>query len=461
MLGSNKYKIISRIGQSSDSTVYKALYVEQNRYVAVKQLRSTRSNNINVCAEAGLLKKLNHPFIPNVYDLIEENGFTYIVMDFIDGIDADKCVKGGSTFTQTEVIKYAIQLCDAVEYLHKQTPKIIHSDIKPSNVMITRSGNIVLIDFNISLILDKGNEEAIGGTPGFAPPEQFGISLDSIKNSHFGQAFPLYENASIIVNELSDIYGIGATLYYMISGKNPSSKYDITPISNLTHNIHNGLLHIITKAMELVPAKRYRSVAQMRKDLLRFYKYDENYQTMVKNQMSRSVIVVVLLIFFSSLICAGNKLIQQGNESEYELNISLSDRAIFDKNFIEANSYAEKATDIFPNRLSAHLQKMRIMYCQADYRGCVNYIDNVISSDTLNDKNNTSDIIGKIFSCAADSAYKIRDYEAALEYSQKAAFFSPDNIEYHKRLCEIYQENGNETNAHFIFDNYLINGDLQ
>lgn len=148
------YQVLAKIGQGSGGIVYKALHKRLNKFVIIKQLKHVGQTPADSRKEVDLLKQLKHTYLPQVLDFIQENGQTYTVMDFVDGADMDSMVKSGRKFTAAEVRRYAIQLCSAVKYLHSQNPPIIHSDIKPSNIMLNSNNDICLIDFNVSLVFN-------------------------------------------------------------------------------------------------------------------------------------------------------------------------------------------------------------------------------------------------------------------------------------------------------------------
>ncbi len=129
-----------------------------------------------------MLKNLSHTYIPKVYDFFVENETVYTVMDYIDGTSLDKPLKNGQLFPQAQVIEWAKQLLQALDYLHSpihgELPKgYVHSDIKPANIMLTSFSTVCLIDFNIALAL--GEENVIGCSAGYASPEHYGLDYSS------------------------------------------------------------------------------------------------------------------------------------------------------------------------------------------------------------------------------------------------------------------------------------------
>ena len=145
------YQIVGEIGAGGTGIISKAYHLRLKRYVVVKKIKDEVAARVHARAEADILKRLKHTYLPQVYDFLEIDGGIYTVIDFIEGQSLDYYIKNGYKIQQRQLIIWARQLCEALAYLHAQAPPIIHSDIKPQNIMITTQGNVCLIDFNISL----------------------------------------------------------------------------------------------------------------------------------------------------------------------------------------------------------------------------------------------------------------------------------------------------------------------
>lgn len=169
----NTYEIIEEIGAGGGGVVFRARHLRLQTDVVVKRIKDEVREKVKLRQEADILKNLKHPCLPRVYDFIETEDGVYTVMDFIDGEDLENAVKKHGKFPQKQVKKWAEQLGSALEHLHSQNPPIIHSDIKPANVMLTKEGDVCLIDFNISLAMGGTMESAVGISVGFSPPEQY------------------------------------------------------------------------------------------------------------------------------------------------------------------------------------------------------------------------------------------------------------------------------------------------
>lgn len=177
------YEIKKRIGSGGGGTVYLARHMRLDKEVVLKaDRRKITTKKELLRREVDALKNLNHPHIPQVYDYFVENGIVYTVIDFIPGESLDKPLKRGERFAQPQVIDWARQLLDALEYLHGPThgdpPRgYVHSDIKPANLMRRPDGSLCLIDFNIALAL--GEENVVGLSEGYASPEHYGIDYST------------------------------------------------------------------------------------------------------------------------------------------------------------------------------------------------------------------------------------------------------------------------------------------
>ena len=150
--------------------------------------------------EADTLAQLTHPAIPAIFDRFGEGNCHYLVMDFVEGVNLEQEIAGlGGRLPESRVIEIGRELCDVLTYLHGFSPPIIYRDMKPGNVILGPDGRITLIDFGIARIFSPQGKATLIGTPGFAPPEQYSGQVD----------------------ERSDLYGLAATLHYILTGRDP------------------------------------------------------------------------------------------------------------------------------------------------------------------------------------------------------------------------------------------------
>jgi len=167
------YEIYEQIGAGGGGTVFRGLHKRMQKVVVIKKLKGTAATSIQDCrTEVDILKNLRHSYLPQVVDFIDSSEGIFTVMDFIPGKSLQDMLDEKHRFTEKEVLKYTRQLCEALDYLHSQNPPIIHGDIKPDNIMITPEGNVCLIDFNISGMLEGKGATTFGYTQGYSAPEQ-------------------------------------------------------------------------------------------------------------------------------------------------------------------------------------------------------------------------------------------------------------------------------------------------
>lgn len=288
------YQVIGQIGSGGGGVVYLAEHLRLNKKVVLKaDKRSLSTKQEALRREVDALKDLSHTNIPQVYDFIAEDSTVYTVMDFIDGESFDKPLKRGERFVQANIVEWACQLLDALDYLHSRPPHgILHADIKPSNVMLTPQGDVRLIDFNIALALGEEGAVAVGRSFGYASPEHYGLDYAQANvtqgvhtdvvtdlsdktasdvetvlesNPDLGSGGHSSSRRKIMLDVRSDIYSLGATLYHVITGIRPAQEASkVAPISPDEYS--PALIAIIEKAMNPNPALRYQSAAEMRYD---------------------------------------------------------------------------------------------------------------------------------------------------------------------------------------------------
>ncbi len=169
-----RYVIDSVIGEGGGGIVYKAYDSNLQSYVVVKQIKEAAASFLECRTEADILKGLKHENLPKVLDFFENEGKIYTVIDFIEGVSLSQALKTEGRFLQKQVLPWARQLARALACLHSQRPPIIHSDIKPANIMWNRkTGKVCLIDFNISLVFNRGQKNITWLSGGYSPPEQY------------------------------------------------------------------------------------------------------------------------------------------------------------------------------------------------------------------------------------------------------------------------------------------------
>ena len=250
-----RYQLLSRIGQGGMGAVYKAADTRfNNRSLAIKEMSSTGLPPARLLEaeaaferEAHLLADLLHPNLPRIYEHFTENDRSYLVMDFIEGQTVEEHLEqvGGGPLPIEQVIKWAEQLCDVLNYLHTHQPPIIFRDLKPANVMMSENGHIYLIDFGIARIFKPGKQHdtVALGSPGYAAPEQYGKAQSSPR---------------------SDIYSLGALLHHLLTGIDPSEQpFFFRPASQVNPAIDPALDALLQQMLAMDSDRRPASAQEV------------------------------------------------------------------------------------------------------------------------------------------------------------------------------------------------------
>jgi eukaryotic-like serine/threonine-protein kinase len=252
-----RYEIIRKLGQGGMGAVYMAHDVVLEDVVAVKANRNPLPQSSNLfLREARLLATLRHPNLPRVTDYFIIDEIQYLVMDYIPGDDLNVIIKETGVQPLDMVLLWAEQIGSALVYLHNQNPPVVHRDIKPGNIKLMPSGEVMLVDFGIAKSNDPSQATTTGMTgftPGYAPPEQYGTA-------HTGT--------------YTDQYALAATLYHLLTNQHPVDSLQrimgtavLTPMNLLNPKIPAPIQAAIEKAMSLHPEERFPDVEEFLKVL--------------------------------------------------------------------------------------------------------------------------------------------------------------------------------------------------
>ncbi len=302
-----KYEVLREIGRGGMSIVYLAMDKRLNKQWAIKEFRKDKDDTSNQVAleallkEANLMKKLDHPTLPRIVDIIDNNQNVYVIMDYIEGESLNKVLDAYGAQPQEAVIEWAKQLSEVLDYLHTQNPPIIYRDMKPANIMLKPDGTVRLIDFGIAREHKEGKDgdtENIG-TRGYAAPEQFGGK---------GQT-----------DARTDIYSLGVTLYHLVTGKNPAEPpYEIYPIRHWNPAFSSGFEWLIQKCTQLNPSDRYQSCAEVTYVLENLDLFESEYRRKQKNKISLFFTSCIATVVCVIMGIVGLVISQQEVDSKYD-----------------------------------------------------------------------------------------------------------------------------------------------
>ncbi len=255
---SERYRIEKELGRGGFGAVYKAWDSNLSRRCAVKEnLDASDDAQRQFLREATVLANLSHPNLPRVTDHFSIPGQgQYLVMDFVDGEDLASLLRREGSVSAARAVDWIGQVADALDYLHTRQPSVLHRDIKPANIRLTPEGKVMLVDFGLVKMYDPLLKTTLGAravTPGYAPPEQYGMGRTDAR---------------------SDIYALGATLYKLLTGQEPMESVQraaggqMASASALNPAVPAAISQAIERAMALEPSRRFQSVADFKTAIL-------------------------------------------------------------------------------------------------------------------------------------------------------------------------------------------------
>ncbi len=254
------YRILRLIGSGGFGAVYEA------EVVAKPTLRIALKETFNPAhvrsfqSEFDVLHRIHHDCLPHYHEMFEEGGSGYLVMELIPGMSLEEVIKQrqGDPLSKGQVMGYAWQMCDVLQFLHTQSPPLFHRDIKPANIRLRPDGLIKLVDFGL---LKQGSDTTrssrMGLTPAYAPLEQWG-------------------SAGMHTDQRSDLYSLGATLYHLLTGRVPPSATErlsattdpLIPPRQHNPRISPAVSDAVVTAMAVHPRDRYQQVSDLRQALV-------------------------------------------------------------------------------------------------------------------------------------------------------------------------------------------------
>lgn len=343
------YELGEKIGAGGGGTVYLGRHTRLEKQIVLKaDKRELSAGAEKLQREVNLLKNLSHTYIPQVYDFVQEDGIAYTVMDYIEGESLDRLLNRRHVPAQSQVIHWACQLLEALDYLHSQPPHgILHGDIKPGNIMLRPNGDVCLIDFNIALALGEDGAVKVGYSRGYASPEHYGaddmfpqnaavrqkendkhndetrsLETETIAVS-FSAGSVTRGQKGVLLDVRSDIYSLGATLYHIISGQRPAQDArDVLPLGQ--EICSEAVSKILQKAMMPKPEQRYQTAGEMLDAFLQLHQTDKRIVRHKRRMAASAAMFAGLFLIGGGCTFIGLKQTEQRNEAlalaEYSSN---------------------------------------------------------------------------------------------------------------------------------------------
>lgn len=308
-----KYEILKVIHTSGMANVYLVSDKNLNKQWCLKEIvKSEAGKNMvehrSLLQEANIMKSLNHSSIPRIVTIEEDGDSIFIIMDYVNGISVKEWLIRKGAVKQSVVVNWMKQVCGVLIYLHNRKHPIFYRDMKPDNIMIQEDGNIKVLDFGISAVITSKDDTILEplGTKGYAAPEQKNV----------GEKYDLR----------SDIFSLGRTMYYMLTGLNPSIiGNNIRPIREINSSLSMGLEVIIDKCTKENPDERYQSVEEVLYALKNYETLDSSYRAKIKRKVNITIglFLMSIFLFITSFIPLGINNSQIGQMYEKNLEVAV------------------------------------------------------------------------------------------------------------------------------------------
>ena len=440
--------------------------------VVIKRVKQKFRGRMDERAEANILKNLKHKYLPRIYDIINSpSGYVYTIMDYIQGENMQKYIEKNGPANQKTVYRWACQLCEAVAYLHTQTPPILHCDIKPSNVMITPSGDICVIDFNTSLVFSKG-VLALGATPGYAAPEQYAKGPSRIDEEAtlplFGGAEEkegqssqsMYVSGSVYsataaqatnagdygtISKRTDVYGIGATLYFAATGQRPAHSLEqVRPITSYHCSLSKSFQAIILRAMRKHQEERFQDAQEMLRALQDIHLMDQRYRNTAAAQKIVAIASVLMVAAGAACVAFGVQRMGQERVMLYDSLVRSGRTAGEAMQFDAAEQALQKAVSLYDDRLEAYVEQAVLLYRQGAYQECVDEIGSILTRPLQYEDVQT---VANLYYTAARSYDALEEYENAVRMYRKALEYAPEQAIVYQGLAAAQLQLGDLSGA--------------
>lgn len=257
-----RYEVLGLLGSGADGAVYLALQrgaerempagpVSGHRLCTLKAV-TTEAAAERLSLEAALLATLDHPGVPRPLEVFAREGMAYLAAEHRPGRTLERLLaEARGPLPPQDVVAWALQVTEILEYLHSRSAPVIHRDVKPSNLLLADDGRILLLDFGAArrYAAHKSGDTLLLGSPEYAAPEQFQATAQS--------------------GPYTDVWGLGATCYRLLTGRGPDRLFTFPPLREVNPHLPVSLESVLERALQYEPERRYRSAAEMRESLAR------------------------------------------------------------------------------------------------------------------------------------------------------------------------------------------------
>lgn len=395
------YEIKSMIGKGGMSTVYLAEQKRLHTHWAVKEVRKQQAARFDFLAESNILKRLQHPMLPRIVDIFEDDQKILIVEDFVEGINLEGLLHQQKKVDEEQGLIWFKELCGVLNYLHSQQPNpIIYRDMKPSNIMLQPDGSLKLIDFGIAREYkqDSSGDTTYIGTKGYAAPEQFGRAQTDAR---------------------TDIYALGVTMYHILTGKSPyEPPYQFVPVRQLVPELSHGTEYILDKCIQMEPDARYQSIDELLNDLEHIYRFDNAWKSYKMAGRIRIAVVAVLFAASVGLMVGGLKVMALEKEQQFtELLVQAS--ALYHSDPDGAYDLLDAAKELYPDRIEPDRQRTYALFLNGRWQDCIDLAEQTLKTYGMDQQTRLT---------MASAQFKLGAYREAAEGFAQGEDLSIDHL---------------------------------
>ncbi|MEG0296842.1 MAG: serine/threonine-protein kinase [Clostridium sp.] len=411
----DRYEILKEIDRGGMSIVYLATDNRLKKSVVVKDVRKSKKidhDTLIKClqAEVDLLKDLDHPNLPKIYDIIDNRGSIYVVMDYIEGESLKKKFKREGKINVNDIITWAKQISDVLGYLHTRKPApIIYRDMKPDNIMLTPEGKIKLIDFGIA-IKEDDTETTRFGTGTYAAPEQV---LNNVTDAR------------------TDIYSLGVTLHQLVTGKTYKSNTDLPPIRTIDPSLPEGLERILAKCTQQDPGDRYQNCIELSRDLKNIDKLTATYKKEVIIKIMPFILSVTFILIGILITVIGSNGLKSIKRNEYKAILNEAGAKLMEGNTTDAIRLVDKAiTEVDSKRPEGYIYLLDIYKMIENPKEGIAKVEGYMDQKYGNvDKND--EVLFNVGMNYMDT----KNYQMAMTYFEKVNKRKMPDVKYYKSIA--------------------------
>lgn len=431
-----KYRVTHTLGHGGMGDVYLAENKVLGTKWAIKTISKTSGTDFDLSAEPNILKKINHPALPRIVDIAEDDEYLYIIEDFIEGEALDKKLTHIPKFDEATVLEWTKQLCNIFHYLHNLKPNpIIYRDLKPGNIIISSDNTVKLIDFGIAreYKVGSGSDTTYMGTRGYAAPEQYGMGQTDAR---------------------TDIYSLGVTMYHLLTGKSPNEPpYEFKQLRRLDPSLSEGIEYIVNKCVQNNPDNRYSNIVELFSDLENIYTFNSYYKRKKRSQKIKLFTEGIALIACVALCTVSALNISKERGTYYSSLIEKGYSLLDQYDIKKAEEYFDEAVKTDKNNPEAYMGKAQILLKQGRTEDCLSYLNSV--AETIPEAQSLAEfnyLVGSVM-------YLELDYEQALIYIEKAYESETYNEDYTRDLAVCYAKCGDIEKADELLKTIPVGGD--